>query len=495
MNNVFERLFRVHPELEKTRRGLPFPGRRSDGLPFFYDVKVIDDAFINSNIMYSYESIIDKKLILFNAGAGSPINMEPYPPATTAIRNIADSKDLSQYQLAAGDAECRESIVEWLKEEGFSANYELSIANLIFTHSTTEAFDFIVKLLTRPYDVILFSGPTYGLFAYVPERNNAISRIVPLSQEDDWLINPHKLEESILTINRELEDLGKKLNLSYQPCCVAYLNINPNNPTGKVMSKEHIPLLRELYSVCERNGVWVIDDIIYRELVFDVDKPAVAMATIEGLGKNVITMLGPSKSYGLAGVRAGMIIADEVVIRGIRPIIFQHMDSTSLITGNVLKACYTTNNIHKTYFNKVRAEYRRKYALICMLIEGVDSINTELSRSFIKKIVDKYPDCWKEIIEPVEDIKIAEGIYPESGFFILLDFSASRGKKYKDLCIQLERDILYFYYVYAYVKLLMGKSIGWPNPEQFIGRVSYSISDDEIILMIKQMKDAARLLK
>ena len=495
MNDAFERLLTIHPELETSRRGLPFPGTRKDGLTFFDDVKVIDEAFVNSNIMYSYETIIDTRLVLFNAGAGSPLYTKPYPPATKAIREIAGSEKLSQYQLAAGDAECRQSIVEWLNEEGFGCNYELTSSNIIFTHSTTEGFDFLIKLLTRAYDAVLFSGPTYGLFVYVPERNNAISKIIPLSKDDDWLINPQKLDTKIQKINRELEELGKKLNLSYKPCCVAYVNINPNNPTGKVMTEKHIPLLRELYATCEKNGMWIIDDLIYRELVYDADKKAIAMATIEGLGKNVISMLGPSKSYGLAGVRAGMIIADEIVIRGIRPIVFQHMDSTSLITGTILKACYNHSEEHEKYFDIIRSEYRKKYQLIRMLIEGVDSIDEEYSNYYKEIIASKYPDCWKQIIEPIDDIKVVEEIYPESGFFLMLDFTASKGKRYKEVCINSESDILYFYYVYAYVKLLMGKSIGWPNGEQFIARVSFSFSDDEIILMIKQMKDAARRLE
>lgn len=496
--NAFERLFNVHPELKSIRRGLPFPGRRSDGLDFFADAEIIDKAFIASNEMYSYESIIDKKLTLFNAGAGSPMQIKPYPPVTEALRDISDSSKLSQYQLAAGDEECRKKIVEELKAEGFNKNRELTVSNLIFTHSTTEAFDFLVKLLARPYDSVIFVGPTYGLFVYVPERNNAISRILPLSEEDDWLVNPRKLEKFIIENNKGLQELGVRMGLTYHPRTVAFVNINPSNPTGKVMSQNHVQLLREIYNVCENNGLWVIDDIIYRELVYDVKKRPVAMSTIEGVGNNVVTLLGPSKTFGLAGARTGMIIADETIIRGIRPIIFQHMDSTSLIAGRILQACYARENdneVYEAYFGHLRSEYMKKCALICFLIEGETRLDKKLCDSFRNKIKDLHPNEMEQIITPIEDIKIAGHIYPESGFFIMLDFTASKGKRYKEVCIETERDVLYFYYVYAYVKLLMGRSIGWPRSEEFVARVSYALCDEEIILMIKQMKDAARLLE
>ena len=62
MGDVFERLFCVHPELRYIRRGLPYPGQRPDKLDFFPDVKVIDDAFVNSIIMYYSDQLVDKKL-------------------------------------------------------------------------------------------------------------------------------------------------------------------------------------------------------------------------------------------------------------------------------------------------------------------------------------------------------------------------------------------------------------------------------------------------
>lgn len=57
MNDAFERLLTIHPELETSRRGLPFPGTRKDGLTFFDDVKVIDEAFVNSNINIGVQGV------------------------------------------------------------------------------------------------------------------------------------------------------------------------------------------------------------------------------------------------------------------------------------------------------------------------------------------------------------------------------------------------------------------------------------------------------
>lgn len=501
INNAYELFLTRYPEYEKKRRGLPFPGKRPDGKDFFPDTKLIDDTFTFSNGLYSYEDIIDKRLKPFNAGAGSPLRYKPFPLAAEALQSVSTSDELSQYQLAAGDLECRVSIAEAMESEGFGFGEEKKIGpdNIIFTNSTTEAFDYIVKLIARPYDAVIFTGPTYGLFVYIPERNNAISVIMPLFECEGWIASPERLERTIKETNTKLECLKTDYKLSYQPQVVAFVNINPSNPTGKVMGQEYKSLLTDLHDVCKRHGVWIIDDIIYQEITYNPLNKPLALASIDCIKDNIITIIGPSKCYGLAGARAGMVIADDLIIRGIRPIIFQHMDSTSLCIGKVLQACYSKGGRHNReyehYFSCLNAEYKRKSQLMRLLVEGVKNIPEKDKEHLIQIVKDASPDSWEELITPIEDIRVAGNIIPESGFFMMLDFSASVGKHYKDITIKTDSDIMYFYYINAYVKMLMGKSIAWPRNNEIVSRVSFAIDDRDIVIMIKQMKDAAKLLK
>lgn len=494
-------LLEHRPELAKHRRGLPGTGKRQDNQEFFEELKLIDDAFIYSNSLYAIEHLIDPDLVPYNAGGGSPLRVHPFPPASKALCKIADSELLSQYQHAAGDIECRESVAAYLQNCSFSYNSDKGISsdNIIFTDSTTEAFYILIKLISRPYDVVLFTGPTYGLFAYIPEHANAISRFLPLRQEDGWLVNPALLMEKIKEINAELIELAKLKRLSYIPKVIAFLNINPGNPTGKVMGKAQIPILQAVIQVCAEEGVFVIDDIIYRELCFDSEDPAIPLATLGIEHSNVVTLMGLSKAYGLAGARAGMIVADKVIIRGARDFIFQQMDSTPFYVGQLLKAAFDPSRAcqeaHREYFTALHRQYVHKWQLIRALIEGVVAVD-ETERDHIAGVVHSlYGDAAYLILKPIPEIQIAGGIIPQSGFFVLLDFTKMRGKRYEDVCIKTERDVLYFYYRYAHVKLLMGKSIAWPKEDEFIARVSFAMADSDIIHMIKQMKDAVRKLQ
>lgn len=494
-------LLEHRPELENRRRGLPGTGKRQDNQEFFEELKRIDDAFIYSNSLYAIEQLIDPALVSYNAGGGSPLRVHPFPPASKAMCNIANSEQLSQYQLAAGDIECRESVADYLRNRNFSCNSNKAISsdNIIFTDSTTEAFCILIKLICRPYDVILFTGPTYGLFAYIPERANAISRFLPLRQEDGWMVNPNLLMAKIEEINAELCELAESKHLSYTPKVVAFFNINPSNPTGIVMGKAQLPLLQAIVQVCAKEGAFVIDDIIYSELCYDSKNPALPLATLGMENSNVITLMGLSKAYGLAGARAGMIVADEVIIRGARDFIFQQMDSTSFFVGQLMKAAFKTGRTcqeaYKKYFTALNRQYVHKWQLIRALIEGVEAVD-EMERDYIIGLVHSlYRNAAYIILRPIPEIQIAGGIIPQSGFFALLDFTKMKGKRYEDFCIRTECDVLYFYYRYAHVKLLMGRSIAWPIENEFIARVSFAMADSDIIHMIKQMKDAVRKLQ
>lgn len=489
------------PELNKKRRGLPGTGKRNDGEDFYQEVKIIDEAFKYSNSLYALEDKIDKNLTLYNAGAGSPLRTKPFPLITKTIVECANDDEWSQYQIAAGSIECRNTISEYLNQEGFytkEGKSNIGIDNIIFTDSTTEAFYLLLKVIMRPYDVVLFTGPTYGLFAYMPERLGGISKILPLREKDDWLVNPELLEKRIGEINLQMRELSIEKELSYIPQIVAFLNINPSNPTGKVMGIKQKALLEKIGKICKNNGIFVIDDIIYKELCYDTANEALPMAMLPDMEGNIITLMGVSKSYGMAAARAGMIIADEKIIRGIRNQIFQQMDSTPLYAGKIMQAAFCNteerNQVYENYFTNLRKEYIHKWTLMHALIEGIEAVE-ESEKEGIKKLVAEC--CGEEaeqVLRPIPQIRIAGNIIPESGFFVMLDLSGAKGMKYREVDIRTERDVLYFYYMYAYVKLLMGKSIGWPT-EEYVARVSFAMGDKDIINMIRQMKNAARKLE
>ena len=340
-----QRVVEKESHLERAVRGLPNLGSRPDNQRFSPEVLRIYNAFeLYGNNLYELENDRIKGLSSRSLGGGSPMKTPSFPLCREALIDTIVEDDLSDYPMAAGDEQSRKEISEYLKREGFESKDGIDEDNIIFTVSTTQAFNMVLSLIARPYDVVLMTGPNYGLFTFAPERTaNATVEILPLSAEDDWYVNPQKLAQRIDEINAKLKERFKGV-LDYTPRVVAFLNENPHNPLGKIMNENNRQILEGIGDVCLERGVFVIDDIIYRDLTFDRDHLSKPMGTYSKYFDNTITITGLSKAYGLASIRAGMIVANKIIIRGIRNRIFQGMDSSPVLQGKALAGAFNASD-------------------------------------------------------------------------------------------------------------------------------------------------------
>lgn len=492
-----------NPKLIEVVRGLPDLGSRLDGNEFSKEVKKIYNSFsIYGNRLYSISKKDSPEVKTKSLGGGSPMKTEPFPLCKQRLFE-AISDDFSEYPLAAGDENARSEVAEYLIKEGFSSFDEVDKKNIIFTVSTTQAFSIIMKVIARPYDVILMTGPNYGLFTFIPERAaNATVEIIDLSLEDDWYINPSKLSNRIDEINFKLEKKYKN-KFDYTPRVVAFLNENPHNPLGKVLSEKNKNILIELGKVCLEKGVFVIDDIIYRDLTFDRDNLAKPMATIKEYFDNTITIMGLSKSYGLASLRSGMVVANAAIIRAIRNEIFQTMDSSPVLQAKAIAGAFNASKEryfeYEKYFNPIINEYEYRLQLLIAMVEGIEVIDNYSIRSKIVEDIVKnldYEYSLKEIIEGIPNVNLVKKAIPESGFFVLIDYTGIKGKKANNkLIIKNEIDLLKFMYKEERLKIIIGQSISWPNKNELIGRLTTALTRKEIINYIASMNRCLRKLR
>ena len=506
MSNLPEsikRVIEINPVLESFIRGLPDLGSRVDGKPFSPEVKKIHDAFgIYGNGLYDLLEFSNKDMPTKSLGGGSPMKTPPFPPSQKKLIETITGEDLSEYPMAAGDENSKTEILEYLIKEGFKSNEEINEDNLIFTISTTQAFSIISQIIGRPYDVVLMTGPNYGLFTFVPERANNMSvEILSLSEEDDWYVNPTKLENRIKEINKDLEQKYKG-KLPYTPKVVAFLNENPHNPLGKVMNLKNKEILEGIGNVCLQNGVFVIDDLIYRDLTFDRNNLALPMGTYKEYFDNTISLMGLSKGYGLAGIRAGMVVANPVIIRGIRNYIFQNMDSSPILQAKALAGAFNASKEreeeYNKYFNPIIEEYKYRLYLLKAMVNGLDSIEDLNIRRKIEFNVHEslYSDySLRNTLDGIPGVDFANGTIPEAGFFALLDFTALKNKTSNKRQITDEIELLKYMYETEKIKLILGQSISYPNPNQLIGRVTTALEREDLINHMGAMNKALRKLK
>lgn len=498
-----KRLYEFNPKIKHKIRGLPDLGKKSNGNDFSWEVQKIYNMFsLYGNDLYKINNPKLSSIDSRSLGGGSPMKTKIFGPCKDKMIEFLKFDDMHEYPLAAGDETSRKEVLEYLKHEGIKRFDDLSIDNIIFTVSSTQAFNFITKIISRPNDVILMTGPNYGLFTFVPERTNSLNvEILPLSEDDDWYVNPNKLEKRIDEINKKLEyTFGN--SLGYIPKVVAFLNENPHNPLGKVMNHKNIDLLKSIGEVCMKKGVFVIDDIIYRDLTYDRNDLAVPMSTFPELFDNTIMITGLSKSYGQASLRSGMIVANESIIRAVRNLIFQTMDSSPIIQAKALSGAFNASKEryleYDKYFNPIIDEYIYRLNVLKVLVNGIEIIKDEALKkriiNDIKENLDKEFD-FKEIIKGIPNVDFVPKTLPDSGFFELLDFTKLKNKQAEGRVIKNETELLKYLYGQEKIKLILGQSMAWPNEDELVGRVTSALDLYKLINYMAAMNRCIRKLK
>ena len=471
--------------------------QRPDNLPNFPAVKTIKDnwdllnhelsKYDNPNIedIFEYDSL----------HSGTPMKYKPYPGSIREIKHINRDKTLYWYPATVGTNKAKQDFIEYLYKEGFPQepidNYDgIGIQNVAFTCSTTQAFNMILRVIARPYDVILIPAPNYGIFTLIPEKYNLIVETIDLKEEDNFFINANDLSNKIDEINNKLKKQYKN-KLDYIPKVVAYLNLNPHNPIGNVMSNKNKEILESLGNVCLEKGVFIIDDLIYRDLCFDQQNKALPIASIPKYFNNTISLFGISKAYNLAGFRAAAILCPTPIFWGIAKEIFEEMDSTPVLQVKAMQGAFNGSNRReiesKKYLNKLINEYIYRLNFTTALINGINSVDEKYHYRIKNDIYafEKDEKWQQKLLTPIPYLKIRNNTYPTSGFFLILDFTELKGKYYHNTKIKTEFDLLKTFYSYGKVKYLMGQNFSWPYKDEFVARTHFAL---EIPALIKNYK-------
>ncbi|MEW5693681.1 MAG: pyridoxal phosphate-dependent aminotransferase [Candidatus Hydrogenedentota bacterium] len=500
-------VIRMYPSNQVNRMsygGLPYLGNTLlnswKSIEIQEAAKAYENYSLSSNLLIKgfKNPVVDKVRL----GIGSPARFKPFSRCITSIKHALKNRVLSDYQLAAGDSKDKAPIIKY-----FRIFHDLEIVenNIIFTHSSTQAFTFIMETILDYGDVVIMTAPNYGLFAFIPERIGGKVKLLPLTSFNNWKINPKELKQLISSTNNELRRNYKMNRGGYvfrhsdvPPRISAFLNLNPHNPTGIVYSKKDESLLLEISNICNNAGVFIIDDLAYFGLEFNRNSTVLPICSLKGHFDNTITLYSLSKPYGLAGLRSGMLIANETIISLIRDKIFQNLDSLSLLQSAAMGATFLSENNalmeREKYFTDITRKYYERYIFAKAIIIGTDKINKK-ERILLNKIIKNNRLIFdiKKTMNGIKDISIV--LEPESGFFILLDLSKLLGKTYKGFRIVDDATLLKFLYTSGNIKLLTGKAICWPNQDQLIARVTIAFDKyEDLLKSFLRLKSSIELL-
>lgn len=195
-----------------------------------------------------------------------------------AKSQIMDNPVVHGYGPDEGMPELREKLREKLQRENGLEDYDVHV-----TCGAQQAFANLVLTILDPEDEAVL---------FVPYYFNHLMMIQMAGGAESIRFGPYVPE----TYHPDLDWLETVLSSDKPPKMVVL--VNPNNPTGVVMSKEE---LDRAVSLCAKANAWLVVDNTYEHFVYD------GKSHVCPQGKHVVHIFSFSKAFGMMGWRQGYI--------------------------------------------------------------------------------------------------------------------------------------------------------------------------------------------
>jgi aminotransferase len=185
----------------------------------------------------------------------------------------------------------------------------------------------------------------------------------------------------------------------------------PNNPTGKVFTREELDVIAGL---CQRWGVVVFTDEIYEHILYD-GAVHVPPGSVPGLEDRTVTISALSKTYSVTGWRVGWVVAPAPLSRGIRSV---HDFLTVAAPAPLQEAGETALALPEEYYRVMADEYLDRRDLWIDTLREVGFV-VEPPKGAYYVMADigafGFPDDTRFARHMVEDVGVA--VVPGSSFF------------------------------------------------------------------------------
>jgi aspartate/methionine/tyrosine aminotransferase len=230
-------------------------------------------------------------------------------PAPAAVKDAACAAiraDVNQYAVTWGARPLREAIAR-----EFTRRYGVPVVadeQVTVCCGSTEAMMATMMAIIDPGDEVVIFEPFYENYGPDAILSGATPRYVTLhepepsappgSPRSDWTFDP--------------DELAAAFNARTK----AIIINTPNNPTGKVFSRDE---LETIAALCRKWDAIAISDEIYEHIIYD-GHTHIPIATIEGMADRTITLNGLSKTYSVTGWRVGWTISPPSLTGAIRKV-------------------------------------------------------------------------------------------------------------------------------------------------------------------------------
>ena len=139
---------------------------------------------------------------------------------------------------------------------------------------------------------------------------------------------------------------------------------SPNNPTGRVFSRQDLELIAQL---CQKYDVLAITDEIYEHILYD-DAEHIPLWTLPGMAERTIAVNSVSKTFSVTGWRIGFILASTSLTASIRKV---HDFLTVGAAAPLQEACAEAFAFPESYYKELGDFYRQRRDYMLKALEDV----------------------------------------------------------------------------------------------------------------------------
>ncbi len=280
-------------------------------------------------------------------------------PAPDAVKDAACAAiraDVNQYAVTWGARGLREAIArEFTRRHGLRVVPDEQVTVCC---GATEAMMATMMAIIDPGDEVVVFEPFYENYGPDAILSGATPRYVTLREPDpstsvagrpadpgaNWTFDPGELAAAF-------NDKTKAIILN-----------TPNNPTGKVFTREE---LEAIAALCRKWDAIAISDEIYEHIIYD-GHSHIPIATVDGMADRTVTINSLSKTYSVTGWRVGWTISPPSLTGAIRKV---HDFLTVGAAAPLQEAGIAALGVPDTYYDQLAAAYRRRRDRLLEILE------------------------------------------------------------------------------------------------------------------------------
>jgi aminotransferase len=275
-----------------------------------------------------------------NLSQGYPDFAAPMELKEAARRAIAE--DINQYPITWGAEAFRAGIAAKYRDL-YGMGWVKAEEHVTVTCGSTEAMIASMLAVLDPGDEVVILEPFYENYGPDAIISGATPRHVTMNPPD-WTLEEVELRAAFNDQTR-----GIVIN-------------TPNNPTGKVFTRQELELVAEL---CQHWDAIVFTDEIYEHITFD-GHVHIPPGSIAGLEDRTVSISALSKTYAVTGWRVGWVVAPDALTGGIRGM---HDFLTVAAAAPLQEAGAIALAMPEEFYTRMAEEYRERRDLMMKILD------------------------------------------------------------------------------------------------------------------------------